>query len=91
MRWAPLAADGAGITAFRGILSHQRPSRVSFVVRQAEGESMALRKRGKWRYGDSQADIRDEILRYSKREYPSHYYADAVCKCGGRAVSPSDG
>jgi hypothetical protein len=79
-----LAADEAGITAFRGILSHQRPRRVSFVVRQAEGESMALRKRGKWQYGDSQADIRDEILRYSKNEYLSHHYADAVCKCGGR-------
>ena len=46
---------------------------------------MALRKRGKWRYGDSQADIRDEILRYSKRnEYIAHHFADAVCKCGGR-------
>jgi hypothetical protein len=46
---------------------------------------MALRKRGKWWYGDSQADIRDEILRYSKRnEYPAHHFADAVCGCGGR-------
>jgi hypothetical protein len=46
---------------------------------------MALRKRGKWWYGDSQADIRDEILRYSKCvEYLAHHYADAVCKCGGR-------
>ncbi|MFO0808874.1 MAG: hypothetical protein U0746_09645 [Gemmataceae bacterium] len=46
---------------------------------------MALRKRGKWRYGDCQADIRDEILRYSKRnEYLAHHFADAVCKCGGR-------
>ncbi len=46
---------------------------------------MALRKRGKWWYGDSQADIRDEILRYSKGvEYIAHHYADAVCKCGGR-------
>jgi hypothetical protein len=46
---------------------------------------MALRKRGKWRYGDSQADIRAEILRYSKGvKYLAHHYADAVCKCGGR-------
>ena len=27
---------------------------------------MALKKRGKYRYGDSQADIRAELLRYSK-------------------------
>jgi len=27
---------------------------------------MALHKRGDYRYGDSQADIRDELLRYSK-------------------------
>jgi hypothetical protein len=46
---------------------------------------MALRKRGKWWYGESQADIRDEILRSSKGvEYPAHHYADAVCGCGGR-------
>jgi hypothetical protein len=45
---------------------------------------MALRKRGKWRYGDSQADIRAEVLRYSKGvEYPAQHYADPVCKCGG--------
>ncbi|MHB1423971.1 MAG: hypothetical protein ACYC3I_12405 [Gemmataceae bacterium] len=45
---------------------------------------MTLRKRGKWRFGDSQADIRDEILRYSKGvEYPARHYAVAVCKCGG--------
>ncbi|HEX5269687.1 MAG TPA: hypothetical protein VFW33_04325 [Gemmataceae bacterium] len=47
---------------------------------------MALRKRGKWRYGESQADIRDEILRYSKGvRYLAHHYADAVCACGGAA------
>ncbi|MFO0965152.1 MAG: hypothetical protein U0793_06145 [Gemmataceae bacterium] len=47
---------------------------------------MALRKRGKWRYGDSQKDIRAEILRYSKDNgYPAQHYADAVCsKCGGK-------
>src|SRR5438093_9560840 len=45
---------------------------------------MALRKRGKWWYGDSQADIRDEIVRYSKGvKYPAHHFADAVCKCSG--------
>jgi hypothetical protein len=46
---------------------------------------MALRRRGKWRYGDSQADIPGEILRYSKGvEYLAHHYADAVCGCGGK-------
>jgi hypothetical protein len=46
---------------------------------------MALRKRGKWRYGESQADIRAEILRYSKGvTYLAHQYADAVCQCGGK-------
>ncbi len=49
---------------------------------------MALRKRGKWRYGDSQADIRAEILRYSKGvTYFAHHYADAVCVCGGKVFS----
>ena len=46
---------------------------------------MALRKRGKWRYGDSQADIRAEIVRHSKENgYPAEHFADAVCSCGGR-------
>ena len=46
---------------------------------------MALRKRGKWRYGDSQADLRVEVLRYSQKVgYPAEHYADAVCRCGGR-------
>jgi len=27
---------------------------------------MALKKRGKWWYGDSQADIRDELVRLGK-------------------------
>jgi hypothetical protein len=45
---------------------------------------MALRKRGKWRYGNGRADIRTEIERYSKGvEYSAHHFADAVCKCGG--------
>lgn|GEM_PF-230793 len=46
---------------------------------------MALRKQGKWRYSDSQADIRAEIVRYSKlNEHLAEQFADAVCKCGGR-------
>jgi hypothetical protein len=46
---------------------------------------MALKKRGKYWYSDSQADIRGEILRYSRGvSYLAHQYADAVCRCGGK-------
>lgn len=46
---------------------------------------MALRKRGKWWYSDSQTDIRAEIIRYSKMVgYLAEYFADAMCSCGGR-------
>ena len=49
---------------------------------------MALRKRGKWRYGDSQADIRAEILRYSKEVgYHAEHFADAACRCGGKVFA----
>lgn len=46
---------------------------------------MALKKRGKYRYGDSQADIHAELLRYSKENtYVAQHFADAICKCGGK-------
>jgi len=46
---------------------------------------MGLVKRGKYWYGDAQADIRAELLRYSKANaYPCHHFAEAVCTCGGR-------
>jgi hypothetical protein len=46
---------------------------------------MTLRKRGQYRYGDSQADIREEILRYGRGvQYLAQHFADAVCACGGR-------
>jgi hypothetical protein len=45
---------------------------------------MALRKRGKYRYGDSQADVAAELQRYSKSSYPAEHFADAVCSCVGR-------
>jgi len=49
---------------------------------------MALRKRGKWRYGDSQTDIRAEIVRYSKEVgYLAEHFADVVCQCGGRVFA----
>lgn len=44
-----------------------------------------LNQRGKYWYGDSQADIRGEVLRYSKRNgYSAQYFADAICSCGNR-------
>ena len=46
---------------------------------------MALKKRGKFRYGDEQADIRAELIRYSKENgYLAQHFADAACKCGGK-------
>src|SRR4051794_23721003 len=46
---------------------------------------MALAKRGKHWYGDDQADIRAELVRYSERiGYPAQHFADAVCRCGSR-------
>ena len=51
---------------------------------------MALRKKGKYYYGDSQLDIQDELLRYSKlNEYPTVHYADAVCVCGNNRFNLS--
>lgn len=46
---------------------------------------MTLKTRGKYRYGDSQADIREELLCYSKKNaYVAQHFADAACKCGGK-------
>jgi hypothetical protein len=44
---------------------------------------VTLRIRGKYRYGDNQADIREEIARYSAlNAYIAHHFADSVCNCG---------
>jgi hypothetical protein len=46
---------------------------------------VTLKKRGKHRYGDAQADIREELTRYaSLNGYPAQHFADAVCVCGVR-------
>jgi uncharacterized protein YacL (UPF0231 family) len=52
-------------------------------------ETMTLEKRGEYCYGDSQSDIREEIIRYSKAVgyVADSHFADAVCKCGGRIFS----
>jgi hypothetical protein len=45
---------------------------------------MALTEKGDHRYGDSRADIRSEIERYSAlNAYPALQFADATCGCGG--------
>jgi hypothetical protein len=50
-----------------------------------EENAMSLTKRGNYWYGQAQADIRDDLLRYSKKSgYPIDYFADANCRCGGR-------
>lgn len=46
---------------------------------------MTLHKRGKHYYGDSQADIREEVLRYSQlNEYFAQHFADVNCECGSK-------
>jgi hypothetical protein len=48
---------------------------------------MALRKRGKHFYGDSQADIRPELGRYSRSNtYVVHHFQDEGCACGATAL-----
>ena len=64
------------------IMSTCGHTRVNLIVRQWRF-LVALQKRGKFRYGQSQSDIRDELLRYSKSNaYLAHHFADAVCVCG---------
>lgn len=46
---------------------------------------MALQKRGKYWYGDSQADLREELKRYGKLNgYVPTQFADAICECGNK-------
>ena len=47
-----------------------------------EGDAMALTTRGEFRYGDGQADIREELSSYSQEGYPAQHFADARCSCG---------
>lgn len=43
---------------------------------------MALTKRGRFWYSESQEDIRAELARYSTLSYPVDHCADAICECG---------
>jgi hypothetical protein len=47
---------------------------------------MALTTKGKFSYGESQADIRAELADYAERNgYLATHFADAVCICGHRS------
>jgi len=43
---------------------------------------VTLQLLGKKYYGESQADIRTFLEEYSRNNYPTEHYADAVCFCG---------
>lgn len=45
---------------------------------------MALIKKGKFWYGETQKDIQGELGRYSQKNYPIQHFAEAVCGCGSR-------
>src|SRR5207237_608241 len=52
-------------------------------VRAGPGPGMAVLKRGKYWYVDTQADIWAGMLRYSKAiTYLAQHYVDPVCNCG---------
>ena len=70
-------------------LSYARKTAVDFSRNALLGNlcgkmlAMGLRKRGRFWYGDSQTDIRDEIVRFGKlNEYVPTRFADARCSCG---------
>src|SRR5262245_60144065 len=45
---------------------------------------MTLTRRGKQSYGTEHADIREEIVRYSRLSgYVAEHFAEASCTCGG--------
>lgn len=43
---------------------------------------MALRKTGKYHYGDDCPDIQDELRDYSDYRYPATHFANVSCSCG---------
>ena len=51
---------------------------------------VALRVKGEQHFGDSQADIRAELLGYSKANaYVAEHFADARCTCGAHVFGLS--
>jgi hypothetical protein len=48
---------------------------------------MALKKKGRYFYGDSQADIAPELARFSGlNEYPIDRVTDLQCECGSKRL-----
>jgi len=46
---------------------------------------MVLKRRGEHRYGETQADLREEVTRYARaNHYVAHHFADPICGCGSR-------
>lgn len=44
---------------------------------------MTLKKHSGYSYGDDHADLREELLDYSRANgYPTQHFADALCTCG---------
>jgi hypothetical protein len=55
------------------------------IVGQPRVIEMALTRRGERCHGESQADIREELLRYSQdNAHRADYFAESKCACGGR-------
>jgi hypothetical protein len=55
------------------------------IVGQPRVIEMALTRRGERCHGESQADIREELLRYSQvNGHRADYFAECKCACGGR-------
>jgi hypothetical protein len=46
---------------------------------------VALIKKGKFWYGETQKDIQEELGRYGQKNYPIQHFAEAVCRCGSHA------
>jgi len=47
--------------------------------------AMPLKKRGKYTYGETQADIQEALIAFSRKNgYMATCFADAVCTCSGR-------
>lgn len=67
-----------------GTLSPKKEARKKAKAPSQRARSKTLHKRGKYWYGDSHADLSQEIWRYSKRGYPAEHFANAICTCGGK-------
>lgn len=50
---------------------------------------MAIAKKGRYYYGDSQSDLQEIVLDYSDyNKYKIDHFRDAVCSCGNKTRCP---